>query len=113
MRCNQYHALTKGGASGRMRHRAPVRYLIAVVSFPNKEPPFEDVVIKRQRIQFDFSDDQMAQIDRLVDELNQGSRADVLRKAQSLLAMAQRAQSQGHEWLLRSVQGDDERIVLL
>lgn len=69
---------------------------------------------KKRRLQFDFSGEAVTHLDELVKDLNATSRAEVVRRALSLLSRVTVHINDGGAVILRSKDGSqEERVVFL
>ena len=66
--------------------------------------------IRKTRVQFDFTDIAVRQLDELVEETGAASRAEVVRRALALYKDALDTQKDGGSVLLKTKHGDVERI---
>lgn len=67
----------------------------------------------RGRIQFELSSDAIDDLDRLVSRSGAATRAEVLRRALSLLATCTEAAERGAELLLKEQDGSRARVLLI
>ena len=65
---------------------------------------------KKQRMQFDFTDDAVAHLDALVARSGASSRAEVVRRALSLFSDVMDEQAKGGRVYVQMLNGDKERI---
>jgi len=67
----------------------------------------------RSRLQFDFSPEACERLDELVNVLDASSRAEVVRRALRLLAVAVEAERAGARVSVESPDGDVQRLVIV